>query len=170
MKKILVYCHGYGSSANSDKVDRLRSAGFEVYAWDINPDPDVGLPMTADHVYNMVMDNLNRDVDLIFIGTSLGAWYAAKLAEDFGCEAVLVNPAHDPAFLLPEIGCDPTIAYKYDRMSFELNHTVFIASNDELISFDCVNFGRAALVETATGGHRYNGPEFDAVIEYIRNM
>ena len=44
MKPIVVYCHGYGSSSNTDKVQRLRNFGFEVHAWDIDIDPSVSIP------------------------------------------------------------------------------------------------------------------------------
>jgi predicted esterase YcpF (UPF0227 family) len=40
MKKIIVYCHGFGSSAKTDKVERLKVVkDSEVYAWDIDNKP-----------------------------------------------------------------------------------------------------------------------------------
>lgn len=57
----------------------------------------------SSQTFQSNMDALIKQVDdapLIFVGTSLGAFYASKLAEYFyarnGCAAIFLNPCHSP--------------------------------------------------------------------------
>lgn len=173
MEAIIIYCHGYNSSAKTDKVDVLRNAGFNVFAWDINVDPDVSLPELEQHIDDVLMDHLNRQVKLIFVGTSLGAWYASNLAKSYGSCSVLVNPAIDPAKALPKIGADVTITNKYEPLLFDESDNIIVASDDELL--DPVDTLVASansneVLISPTGGHRFNGPEFQLVIDMIKRL
>ncbi len=95
MTKIL-YLHGFLSSPLSTKVMQLRhGAGdaFEVIAPDLN--------MTPGEV-DALLDNLVRDhqatssESLVVVGSSLGGFYAARLATKFGLRCVLLNPCFNP--------------------------------------------------------------------------
>ena len=60
----------------------------------------------------------------------------------------------------------------YDDMRLSERTKFFIASSDEVIDFSPI---RDVLMVRNTSwfegtGHRFNGPEFDAVLEYVRNL
>lgn len=167
MKKLVVYCHGYNSSANTDKVYALREAGFETYAWDINVDPDISMPFLEHCIDNLLLEYLNHEVDLVFVGTSLGAWYASKLADKYGARAILINPSYGPSRTLPKIGCDPEIARKYEDIVIDTNDDLVYAKNDELIDH-CRSWPNAKSITVhETGGHRFNGEHFKTVFRLI---
>lgn len=169
MKKVIIYCHGYNSSAQSDKVKRLSAAG-EVYAWNINIDPEVSLDDLEQKIDDLLISKMNEDFIMVFVGTSLGAWYASKLADIYSAYAVLINPAIDPKTSLTKYGVDESILNNYlNPIFFCTDDKVFIGTEDEIIDFSNANFG-AASVEYVKAKHRFNGPEFDMVVEYIQNM
>jgi predicted esterase YcpF (UPF0227 family) len=167
MPKILIYCHGYGSSAKTDKVDRMRAAGFEVYAWNINIDPRISIPELERHVDDLLHEKFNQDIDLIFVGTSLGAWYANKLGITYDSKTLLINPLYNPSSTLPKLGVDPELANLYTPMQPTYRDLIVIADDDEHLDFSYLDPGRARLVRFSTGGHRFNGPEFDQALQLL---
>lgn len=178
MKKIVVYCHGYGSSPKTDKVSRLIAAGFETYGFPINIDPEVSIPKLADDVMNLLLDQkrMNAEIELVFVGTSLGGWYANKLGALFGAKSVCINPAFNPAESLGMFNVPATVTAKYEPMKVSPLTYLFIAEDDEVI--DLVGgiksgsfvIDAAAKTVITKGGHRYNGPEFDAVAELLHKI
>ena len=169
MKKVIIYCHGYNSSAQSDKVKRLTAAG-EVFAWDINIDPEVSLNDLEQKMDDLLISKMNEDFMLVFVGTSLGAWYASKLADIYAAYAVLINPAINPKTSLAKYGIEESVLNNYlNPIFFCTDDKVFIGTEDEVIDFSNVNFG-PANVEYVKAKHRFNGPEFEMVVEYIKNL
>jgi predicted esterase YcpF (UPF0227 family) len=169
MEKIVIYCHGYNSAPNSSKTERL-SAEFETHAWHIDVDPSVSILFLEKMIDNLLLDHINEDIQLVFVGTSLGAWYAARLAESYGAKSVLINPSIDPQTSLQKYVLGIDIRMKYDtKINFNKNTKVFIGTNDEVLSFDGVDFGDAD-VEYVKADHRFAGEEFNKVIEYIKGM
>jgi predicted esterase YcpF (UPF0227 family) len=84
---MIVYLHGFNSSFNphSDKV-RALSKIDEVYPVSYN---------SFDTYSNILYDILNKTRHLenpIFIGTSLGGFFAAALASSSGSPCVIINP------------------------------------------------------------------------------
>ena len=171
MQNIVIYCHGYNSSAKTDKVDHLNSEGIETYAWDINIDPNVSIPFLQEKIDAILDDNIHSDARLVFVGTSLGAWYASRLAYVYGAKTVLINPCYSPKNLLPSIGCSVEVASKYEDMMFLPNDTVFVAQDDEVIDFSKIDFEGASFVNyVPSGGHRFNGKEFELIVNYIKQL
>jgi predicted esterase YcpF (UPF0227 family) len=174
MKKVIVYFHGFGSSSNSTKVSRLRKArDSAVYAWDIDVDPSKSIPELLSHIDNNVMlHKLHKPCEIVFVGTSLGAWYASKLADLYGVTAILINPAYNPAKSLQKYNLDVTITSQYDEISWNTRHKYFIAKNDEVIDFSAVQKRLAEVdaVMVDSKNHRFDGTEFEMVIDAINCM
>lgn len=165
MKKLIVYCHGYGSSANTDKVRRLAAvANSEVYAWNIHIDPELSLPFLEDHIDGILVHDMHDEAELVFVGTSLGGWYASKLAEKYGARAIIVNPSYDPSNGLAKYDVNESIRSKYDAMPILKNARYVIAKDDEVINFDELLPKLPNVVMSETGGHRFNGPEFEELV------
>lgn len=93
-RAILVYLHGFNSSAQSHKaqlLDRyMTERGLEAqYAC-----PD--LPPLPGEAIRETEGLIKGKSNVCFIGSSLGGFYATHLAEKHGARAVLINPAIDP--------------------------------------------------------------------------
>ncbi len=176
MRKLIVYFHGYGSNANTDKVKRLRDGlkDAEVFAWDIDIDPDVAFDQLSDHINMEILAEkpLEAQAKLIFVGTSLGGWYAQQMADMYGCEAFLINPAFDPGNSLKKYGVSNEIIEAYKPLNFRSCYHYFIAKDDEVIDFELVREELEKLNTTFVdgAGHRFNGPEFDLVINAINAL
>jgi predicted esterase YcpF (UPF0227 family) len=87
---LIVYLHGFNSSAQSHKAQVLgrylqeRGLGASYACPDLPPHPAEAL---------RVMEAMPN---ACFVGSSLGGFYATYMAEKHGARAVLINPAIDP--------------------------------------------------------------------------
>lgn len=179
MKKVFVYCHGYGSSAKTEKVDRMRAAGLEVLACNINIDPNIGISDVCNMVDDYLLKNMNAEIELVFVGTSLGGWYASKLAKIYGAKSLLINPAFNPSRLLPTIGVSRDVADKYSDfgvMNVNDDTYLFIATQDEVIDFSDMEFDKLTknvsscrFFRFMDETHRFNGPGFDFAISVMKD-
>jgi uncharacterized protein len=93
----LAYLHGFRSSPQSTKARK-------VAAWLRAHRPDVHwwcpqLPASPREAMALVFAEIDRwpRHAIAVIGSSLGGFYATAVAERYGCRAVLLNPAVDPA-------------------------------------------------------------------------
>lgn len=175
VKKLIVYFHGYGSSANTSKLQKLEAVeNSRVFAWDIDIDPSVSIPELLKNIDDTVMlERLHEPCQVVFVGTSLGGWYASTVADIYGVDAVLINPSWHPAKgLSQKYGVDEKIAEKYTEISWNKKYKYFIAKNDEVIDFSPVHDKlievNAEFVDNA--GHRFSGVEFQRVVDHINNL
>lgn len=98
---MIVYIHGFNSSPASSKAQFLggrfaalgRAAEFAAPA----------LPHSPAAAMKLLEGLMRKNPDASLIGSSLGGFYATRLAETHGVRAVLVNPAVRPHELLA--GC-----------------------------------------------------------------
>lgn len=102
MSNALIYLHGFNSSPASYKAQALlrymRERGME----DQLSLPDIR-PYPAEAYQQLLSEYtvLSKRFDAVAVaGSSLGGFYATVLAEQFGCRAVLINPAVKPHLLL----------------------------------------------------------------------
>jgi uncharacterized protein len=114
----LLYLHGFRSSPQSFKA-RLLQAWLQRHA------PPViwwcpQLPASPRAAWDLMRDGTRawpRD-SMAVLGSSLGGFYATVVAEAFGCAAVVLNPAIDPARDLVRYVGDQT-AYHDPSQHFE---------------------------------------------------
>jgi len=87
---LIIYLHGFNSSARSHKAQVLaryleeRGLGDEYACPDLPPHPADALRV------------IEKQPAACFVGSSLGGFYATYMAEKHGARAVLINPAIDP--------------------------------------------------------------------------
>jgi len=170
MKQVVVYFHGYGSSATSDKVKQLQSLFDDVYAWDIDIDPRKSLPELEQHIDKVLTDYAvrNVEVNVWFVGTSLGANYASRFGDMYDVNTLLINPSYVPSVSLAKYGVDECIRNEYDDTVINKNDYVVLAKDDEVIDHTGRDFSNAAVVVyNDKGGHRFNGPEFLQTVEAV---
>ena len=169
-RDIIVYFHGYGSNSNSDKVDRLRKRfpDAEVYAFDINIDPDLSLMYLESEIDSVLMDNLHVPTRMVFVGTSLGAYYAERMSYLYGTSLYLINPSYDPCHSLYKYGVKPSICKKYTSMILASYAKYYIGTNDEVIDYSPIlDKIKSYNVKFVEANHRFNGVEFDGVMDDI---
>jgi len=90
-----VYLHGFNSAydPNSGKVQALSSLGNVR-----------GVTYNSFGTYEEIVEEISAQVDLsddlVFVGTSLGGFWAAEMGSCFGVPSVIINPCTDPANML----------------------------------------------------------------------
>ena len=175
MKKMIVYFHGYGSSKNSAKVVRLKKENdFNVFSFNVDIDPDVALEQLTDNIDMALMKDLHNPEKLVFVGTSLGGWWAAKMASIYKCKAVLINPSINPGVSLAKYGVSQEIFDKYYTFPPKMEHKYFFAKNDEVIDSEnfrdnLINAGYDVTVEDEAD-HRFGGAPFEKVVSYLKTL
>ena len=93
----LLYLHGFRSSPQSTKARRMaawvREHRPDLHWWcpQLPPSPREAIALVGRGLVEWPVEQM------AVIGSSLGGFYATVLAERFGCPAVLLNPAVDPA-------------------------------------------------------------------------
>jgi len=93
----LLYLHGFRSSPRSFKAQRMHAwlAGHrpEVHWWcpQLPPSPREAMALLRSGIANWPVQTS------AVVGSSLGGFYATAVAEEKGWQAVLLNPAVDPA-------------------------------------------------------------------------
>lgn len=174
-QKVIVYFHGFGSNAKSDKVERLKAMGFETIAFPIDLDPNISIASLVDNINLWLIENWAREyIDIWFIGTSLGAWYAHVVGAMFDVNTILINPSLSPQESLKKYGVDSNILENYEKCYVlenlnEKDH-VIVSNCDEVIDFSKKNFmGAGSVIRTDLGSHRFNGPEFETFVGSILN-
>jgi predicted esterase YcpF (UPF0227 family) len=91
----LIYLHGFRSSPKSFKAQLLARRMAELGRASDFVCPQ--LPASPKAAIALVCDEIAPDAADTLVGSSLGGYYATWFAERFGCRAVLLNPAVDPA-------------------------------------------------------------------------
>ena len=115
----VLYLHGFRSSPQSAKA-RITAAWMQQHR------PDVEwwcpqLPPSPREAMQLVLDRVARwpAASTGVIGSSLGGFYATAVAERFGCRAVLLNPAVDPARDLTKYIGEITAWHSAERFFFK---------------------------------------------------
>jgi len=191
MNKCIYLLHGFASAPKypSNKSDVLERV-FEL--------PVKQLRYDSSASFHQNFEKLKKQVDidpLFFVGTSLGGFYASKLAEYFYAQKtsmpIMLNPCHNPAEVL-KVGIgshinfvtntifeltDATIASYRDipfiDSSLEVPRWILLNMDDELINanetkrlFD----DKLAIFSFKSGGHRFENIDSEEVIEALENI
>ncbi len=103
MRSIL-YIHGFLSSPKSIKAQQTQ-----VWLAENHPQTQYLCPYLSSYpseaketLEQIVLPLLERGNDVGLIGSSLGGYWSAWLAEQYNLRAVLVNPAVKPSLFLPD--------------------------------------------------------------------
>ena len=186
----IFYFHGFGSTPNSSKVTALKEAfpEHDIIAPHVPLDPTKTVKMIVEQV--QALDNF----PVMFVGTSLGGFWANHFAQAFDAPCVLVNPSITPSAvmetrigqelhnyetgeLLTPITNDMVDVYKQIETVTNENYngalvSLFGAKDDDVINVNetvekLKYFKFTQLFED--GGHRFT-ERFGAVITHIQSM
>ena len=95
MSKTILYFHGFASSSNSNKAKILKKYISNNYknAEIIIPDIDNNFKLAVNQIHELI-DSAKHPI--VFIGSSLGGYYASYFSSKFKTKSVLINPAIPP--------------------------------------------------------------------------
>ena len=189
---MIVYLHGFGSTGNSKKVDALieKFGADNVFAPDLPIDPVEVAKLVGDKILDWY--HSNKEGKLVFVGTSLGAFYASFFAHTFDAPAVIVNPSVRPNESLKDhIGRNVNYHTKEEfwlsiahleelknmRNYLTNNYKgvlihLFVAKDDEVIpSHEMLNWYQytASTHIEETGGHRF-AEHWHKVVDKIEQL
>lgn len=169
----IVYFHGYGSTPNTDKVNILRQMlNAKVFAFPIDIDRDVAEQQLTYDIDMSLMNDIHADDQVLFVGTSLGGWWASEMAALYKVPAIVINPSCDPSLGLKKYGVSEDLCAKYTPIKLAKINTYFIAEHDEVI--DNTVLIEKLLIDgynvfvDPDGDHRFNGLPFVRVVEFIK--
>jgi uncharacterized protein len=120
--KRIVYAHGFISSSHSRKALQLKryitehDVAVEYVCPDLNFDPAIAINQLVACCGD------TPSADLTVIGSSLGGFYAAILAERFDCRAVLLNPSIRPYETLTKYLGPQVNLYTKEKFTFTQRH------------------------------------------------
>ena len=186
----IIYLHGFASSGTSTKVDMLRehfkAKGVKVFAPDLHPDPIEVVTQITSLVRKLVSEGERK---ILFVGTSMGGFYAWHASMLFDAPAVMINPAIKPHETTAqwvgrnknmstgeEFEWHPGYLFSLRMMRNYVEKeqkpsqlTVVLAMDDELLdnkeTKEFFEGTTTKLVTHETGGHRFS--DFDKVIPEI---
>lgn len=103
MSPTLIYLHGFNSTPNSVKALQMTD-----YLAKELPDIQIcvpKLPNTPAASWRAIQETLATlgDRKIGVVGSSMGGFWATKVAEEYGHKAVLINPAVHPHYLLQSL-------------------------------------------------------------------
>lgn len=179
---MILYIHGFGSSGISSKAtilkEELKDFG-DVLSPSLSYIPDLAI----DTLEQLIVAYKKRE-DVYLIGTSLGGYFAAYLADKFDIPAVLINPAVNPQKTLQQyIG--KSINY-YDNSIFHWNqehmkqlekyeiidvksdlYLLLLQKGDELLDYQEAidKFSNSKSIVIDGGSHR-----FENIENYMRHI
>lgn len=172
---LIIYLHGFASRGQSPKSISLAEnlVNHTVVAPDLPLEPE----RVEELITNIVESHHERPV--VFVGTSLGGFWANYFAQRFDAPCVIANPSPWPSVTMAQrlgadiqvYGSDQTIRVTEDDIAgflraetYLLNNTngalinLFVAKDDEQLNYQdmLAAFPFTAYQEvTETGGHRF---------------
>ena len=95
MSKTILYFHGFASSSNSNKAKVLKNYISKNYknVEIIIPDLDNNFKLAVSQIHNLIESARHP---IVFIGSSLGGYYASYFSSKLKTKSVLINPAIPP--------------------------------------------------------------------------
>ena len=177
----LLYIHGFNSAPDdsSPKIKAFEKLGHTIVqlAYQTTDGRDItieNLRKSTERIFG-----LHDRLDCVFIGTSLGGYYASILAEIFSRPGILLNPLIDPAPHLKAIvgktltnyvtGENHSLtkrshesfvghAINADPAQYTTRPLVLLAKDDDVLDYNIANtkLAKFHIVLTESGGHTYH--------------
>ena len=182
----LLYLHGFRSSPQSAKAKKMAAlvaARHPAVIWwcpQLPPSPREAMALLDQGLADWPPESM------AVIGSSLGGFYATAVAERFGCKAVLLNPAVNPARDLAKHIGEQTAWHNPDEHFFfeprfveELralqagslkipeNYLAIIAKGDEVLDWREMTARHAGATISLLEGGDHALSDFDAQLPLI---
>jgi len=166
--------HGVGGNGNNFKSVALK----EYFGKEIVESPTIPIdPKQTEVIVNEIVLKNSENGPLVFVGSSLGGFWANYFAQRYNFPCVLINPATTPSILLKKFNVEQEIldSYKKYETVFENNGNLinlFLASDDDVIPFRETQAKFSNCSVTAifpSGGHRFES-NWPLVIKRVESI
>lgn len=122
MAKVLLYLHGFHSSPLSLKSQQTKSyiASHHSEIMLISPQ----LPCLPKDMWQLICDifDKHKGDEIAVMGSSLGGFLSTKIVEEYGVNAVVINPAVGAFHLLEQYAGEHVHPYLNERYSIDQNY------------------------------------------------
>ena len=178
---MIVYLHGFRSSPQSSKAQRLKARmaalglGDLFWCGQLPPSPRAAIALAE----RQIAAARAPGAPVTVVGSSLGGYYATHLAERFGARAVMINPAIRPyddlapykgtqtnmvtgaAFEVTDAHFDELRALAVPRITHPECYFLLVQSGDEVLDYReaVAYFGGAWQFVQGGGDHAFQGFE-----------
>ena len=174
MTKTILYFHGFKSSSDSTKAHNLKK-----FIKHNTKNTLISIPDLSDS-FEAAIEEINKlveacETDIVFMGSSLGGYYATHFSQLLNVKAVLINPAIPPLkgfdihlgknenyatghkFIIEKSDIAFLRSLKVKKLSNPENIMVLVESGDEILPFEktVTYFNGAHLDITFGGDHSY---------------
>lgn len=156
MKQKVFYIHGFrpkGKASESTTFSKIESR----YPDAVELDYDYEYP--EESVVYIIEGIKSHDCFPVIIATSLGSWFAERVAASLVCDIVHYNPSLKPSTSLAKYGLDSDVLNKYtdiETLSTGIRRTIFVAIDDVVVDPEHainLSIGKANIM-FVNGGHR----------------
>ena len=184
MSKSILYFHGFASSSNSNKAKDLKKYISRNYknAEIIIPDIDNNFKLAVNQIHELI-DSAKHPI--VFIGSSLGGYYASYFSSKFKTKSVLINPAIPPLkdfemYLGENENYSTGIKFKitrediryirkmsYKKYSNAENTYVLLESGDEVLNYkETTKYFSGSYLDIIYGGSH----SYESLKEKLKNI
>lgn len=174
MNKTILYFHGFKSSSDSTKAKNLKKFIKKNTKNTLIKVPNLNDNFeNAFNEINKIIESCNNDI--VFMGSSLGGYYATYFSQLLKTKAVLINPAIAPLkgfdmnlgenenyatgnkFIINKDDITFLRSLSFKKLSNLENMMVLIESDDEILPFNKTSsyFSSAHIDVTFGGDHSY---------------
>jgi predicted esterase YcpF (UPF0227 family) len=184
MSKTILYFHGFASSSNSNKAKILKKYISKNYknAEIIIPDIDNNFKLAVNQIHDLI-DNAKHPI--VFIGSSLGGYYASYFSSKFKTKSVLINPAIPPLkdfemylgenenystgkkFIITPEDIRYIRKMSYKKYSNAENTYVLLESGDEVLNYkEAAKYFSGSYLDIIYGGSH----SYESLDEKLKNI
>lgn len=182
---MIIFLHGFNSAGGSEKGRWFRNTfdEYQVLLPTLFFEPNRAIEQIAA----LINEPGNKTDSPVLVGSSLGGFYAACLAKQFGLPSILINPLVDQTLLREAIGpqenfhtgkhyewtseyCDQLDAMVIDPAELNIPPLVLLDEEDETLDSKLAarHFRNRAQVRIFPGGsHRFE--HLEEALPVIRN-
>ena len=187
MSKTILYFHGFASSSDSNKAIVLKNYFSRNYKHSeiVIPDLNNNFKKAVGQINKLVDDAKNP---IVFMGSSLGGYYAAFFSSKLKTKSVLINPAIPPLkdfeiylgenknystgekFIITKDDIQYLRKFSYKKYPNAQNTYVLLESGDEVLNYkDTAKYFSGSYIDVIYGGtHSYES--IDKKLENIVNF
>jgi hypothetical protein len=156
------YIHGYGSSPKSQTFLDMKAAipDIECLTYDSNA------PMSS--ILSIINTLKAIDEPIHIIASSLGGWYAERIASIISVSLTLYNPSLNPCESLKKYGLPENVTNLYRDVLINPNvdRTVLLSNDDTTVSPELAmnKYKSIANVINTDGGHRMTPTNLSIIV------
>ncbi len=173
----IVYVHGFNSSSTSETatmvLNACNDAGYRVIGFDYSNDDLLDPEGISERLHTLSIGLESIDEEVIFVGSSLGGFFANHMACITGNKALLINPAIRAYESMKKYNVADCVIdglwnmSRYDHLFDNPQRIVICGNQDDVVS-PMIN-GRTLLAEiiNVDMGHRLEPKYLDLVMESI---